>query len=92
MALGRGVYFIRSSAFLNQICLGFLLADDVYAVVKEQATDRRVGSVFFLPIMYSLTWSANDWEYRILSHSTGHALLTLGYLVQRRTVVVAVPA
>lgn len=79
-------YFIRSSAFLTQFAS--VSADDVFAVVMQQATYRRVGPVVSADHVFTDV-IGNDWEFRILSHSTGHALLTLGYPVQRRSVVVA---
>lgn len=80
------LYFIRSSAFLSQF--PSVSADDVFAIVKQQATDRRVGHVFSTDYVFA-DLIGDDWEYHIESHSTGHALLTLGYLVRRRPVVVA---
>jgi Zn-dependent peptidase ImmA (M78 family) len=79
-------YFIRSPAFLTQF--SSVSADDVFAVVKQEATCRRVGPVFSADHVFTNA-IGDDWEYRILSHSTGHALLTLGYPVQRRSIVVA---
>lgn len=82
-------YFIRSPAFVTQFAS--VSADDVFAVVTRQATYRRVGPVFSAD--HVLTDAiGDDWEFRILSHSTGHALLTLGYPVQRRSIVVAAAA
>ena len=79
-------YFIRSSAFLT--LFASVSADDVFAVVMQQASNRRVGSVFSADHIFTDV-TGDDWECRILSHSTGHALLTLGYAVKRRSVVVA---
>lgn len=79
-------YFIRSPAFLTQF--SSISADDVFAVVTQQATYRRVGPVCSTGHILTDV-IGNDWEFHILSHSTGHALLTLGYPVQRRSIVVA---
>lgn len=79
-------YFIRSSAFIVQFAS--VSAEDVFAIVTQLATYTRVGPV--VSADYVLTdVIGNDWEYCILSYSTGHALLTLGYPVQRRSLVVA---
>jgi Zn-dependent peptidase ImmA (M78 family) len=79
-------YFIRSSAFLTQFAS--VSADDVFAVITQQATYRRTGHIFSAEHIFPDV-IGNDWEYHILSHSTGHALLTLGYPVRRRSIVVA---
>ncbi len=80
-------YFIRSSAFITQFAS--ISADEVYAVVTQKATYRRTGPVLSVDIVFTDV-TGSDWEFCIQSHSTGHALLTLGYLVKRRAVVVAV--
>lgn len=80
-------YFIRSSAFLTQFAS--VSARDVFAVITQQATYRRTGPIFSADHFFTDV-SGDDWEYHILSHSTGHALLTLGYPVRRRSIVVAV--
>jgi len=79
-------YFIRSSAFLTKFAS--VSADDVFKVVMQQAESRRVGPVVSIDHVFTDV-AANEWEFRIVSHSTGHALLTLGYPVQQRSVVVA---
>lgn len=79
-------YFIRSSAFLAQF--SSVSANDAFKVVKQQATFRRVGPI--LSATHIITDVAgDDWEYHVSSHSTGHALLTLGYPIRRRSIVVA---
>lgn len=79
-------YFIRSSAFLSQFAT--ISADEVFKIVTQEATYKRVGPVLSTDRIFTDV-IGDDWEYHILSHSTGHALLTLGYLVRRRTIVVA---
>lgn len=80
-------YFIRSTAFTQQFHT--VSAEDVFAVVDKEATYKRVGPVVSADHVFTDV-VGDDWEYRIQSHSTGHALLTLGYLIKRRSLVIAV--
>ncbi len=79
-------YFIRSPAFLTQFAS--VSAEEVFVVVTQQATHQRVGHVFSADYVFSDA-IGDHWEFRILSHSTGHALVTLGYPVQKRQIVIA---
>lgn len=80
-------YFIQSSAFTQQF--SSVSVEDVFAIVDKEATYKRVGPVVSANHVFTDV-IGDDWEYCILSHSTGHALLTLGYPVRRRSFVVAV--
>jgi hypothetical protein len=79
-------YFIRSAAFRSQFA-GYS-PDEAYASITRLATRRKAGPVCCEEDIIKDVLD-QDWVFRIESFSTGHALLTIGAPVGRRSVLVA---
>jgi len=79
-------YFIRSAAFRNQF--SSIGPEDTFGLVAQYASNRRTGPVFTAthPIQDA---NGDDWEFKIESFSTKHAVLTLGFAIRRHHALVA---
>lgn len=78
-------YFIRSAAFRSQFAT--YSADDAFASITRLATNRKTGPIFCAEDIVKDA-IGDDWSFRIESFSTGHALLTVGSPIRRRSVLV----
>jgi len=82
-------YFIRSSGFRARF--GNLMPENIYALIERLSSHRRTGPIFSADEL--LTDDAGvDWEFRLESFSTGHALLTVGCALRPHRVIVPVYA
>jgi hypothetical protein len=80
-------YFIRSAAFRSQF--GSVTAEDTFELIARFASYRKTGPMLCTDHILSDVVS-DEWEFRIESFSTGHAVLTYGYPLRRRSILVAV--
>jgi Zn-dependent peptidase ImmA (M78 family) len=81
-------YFVRSTAFGEQF--PSIEPKHVFALVQKHATSRRTGPIFCAEDILQDALG-RDWEFKIESFSTKHALLTLGTVLRPRAVTISVP-
>ena len=80
-------YYIRSAAFRAQFPA--VQPEDVFGLVTRYASNRRTGPVF--TATHSLRNArGEEWEFQFYAFSTTHALLTLGFPLQRQRAVASI--
>ena len=77
-------YFIRSSAFRTQFST--FTPEVSFELITLHASRRRTGPVFTVQDVIKDV-IGNDWEFQIESFSTKHALLTFGFPIRQRPLV-----
>jgi hypothetical protein len=82
-------YFIRSSGFRSRF--GNVLPRHLYSLIERLSSRRKTGPVFAADELL-IDAAGVRWEFRLESFSTGHALLTVGYLLRPHRVIVPVAA
>lgn len=79
-------YFIRSAAFRTQF--SNITPADVFELIQQHATRVKSGPVFTAQILLRDV-IGNDWEFKIESFSTTHALLTFGFVTALKPLMVS---
>lgn len=82
-------YFIRSDAFARQFSR--VTPDAVFSIVRTHASWRKGGPIFSAQDVLRDDLGA-EWEIGLECFSTTHAVLTLGYTLFARSLVVPVKA
>ncbi len=80
-------YFIRSEAFARQFSR--ISSETVYELVRSHASRRKAGPIFAAQDTI-IDDRGEEWEVELECFSTTHAVLTLGYTIKERPVVVQV--
>ena len=78
-------YFIRSAAFSTQFST--VSPEKSFELITLHASNRKTGPIFTAQdILKDVI--GNDWEFQIDSFSTKHAVLTFGFPIQQRSLIV----
>jgi len=78
-------YFIRSAAFRTQFAT--VSPEKSFELITLHATGRKTGPILSAQDILRDA-IGNDWEFKIESFSTKYALLTFGFPIRPRAVIV----
>ena len=79
-------YFIRSAAFRAQFST--IEPHTVFGLITLSANIKRTGPIFSEAHTISDA-NGENWEFQVEAFSTGHALLTIGFPLRRRPLIVS---